>query len=120
MVRVVVLVNAVALNLYRRDNFERPALTLLLVFVMVAWTAFAIWAYSDATSPATAPPAGRPGPGGRVDGPDAGREGPDFNATVPGFWVAGALLAWAIRWRWIGGLIAGAPCPWSTWPSATR
>jgi signal transduction histidine kinase len=27
---------------------------------------------------------------------------------VPGFWVAGALLAWAIHWRWIGGLVAGA------------
>ena len=30
------------------------------------------------------------------------------SATLPGFWVMGALLAWAIHWRWVGGLVAGA------------
>jgi signal transduction histidine kinase len=35
-------------------------------------------------------------------------KGSGFEATVPGFWVAGALLAWAIRYRWVGGLVAGA------------
>ena len=35
-------------------------------------------------------------------------KGAGFEATVPGFWVAGALLAWAIRYRWVGGLVAGA------------
>ena len=34
-------------------------------------------------------------------------KGEHFNATVPGFWVAGALLAWAVHWRWQGGLAAG-------------
>ncbi len=29
-----------------------------------------------------------------------------FNATIPGFWVMGALLAWAVRWGWRGGLVA--------------
>ena len=33
-------------------------------------------------------------------------KGPDFNATVAGFWVMGAMFAWAIRWRWAGGLAA--------------
>ena len=30
-----------------------------------------------------------------------------MQATVPGFWVMGALFAWAIHWRWLGGLVAG-------------
>ena len=34
-------------------------------------------------------------------------KGDSFNATLPGFWIAGALLAWAIHWRWQGGLVAG-------------
>ena len=105
---MVVTVNAVALNLYRRDNFERPGLALVLVVVMVAWTAFAIWAYADA--------ARRRPPLLLADLALALAlmaltpvvKGADFNATVPGFWVAGALLAWAIHWRWIGGLVAGA------------
>ena len=34
-------------------------------------------------------------------------KGADFSASLPGFWVMGALLAWSIHYRWIGGLIAG-------------
>ena len=34
-------------------------------------------------------------------------KGPAMQATVPGFWVMGALLAWALHWRWLGGLVAG-------------
>ena len=29
-----------------------------------------------------------------------------FNATIPGFWIMGALLAWAVRYGWRGGLVA--------------
>src|SRR3546814_7303217 len=29
-----------------------------------------------------------------------------FNASIPGFWIAGALLAWAVHWRMLGGLVA--------------
>jgi signal transduction histidine kinase len=103
---VVVLVNAVALNVYRADNFGRPALGVAAVGLMIGWTAFATWAYADA---------------GRrgmllltadlaiavlllLSSPVA--KGTWFNASVPGFWVMGALLAWAIRFKW-GGLIAG-------------
>ncbi len=106
MLRVVVLVNAVALNVYRADNFGRPALGVAAVAVMVGWTAFATWAYADA---------GRRGP--LLLGTDLAvavlmlasspvAKGEWFNASVPGFWVMGALLAWAIRFKW-GGLIAG-------------
>src|SRR3712207_8134726 len=34
-------------------------------------------------------------------------KGPEMNATIPGFWIIGALMAWAIAWRWQGGLVAG-------------
>ncbi|HET9422325.1 MAG TPA: DUF5931 domain-containing protein, partial [Nocardioides sp.] len=35
-------------------------------------------------------------------------KGEDFRATIPGFWVMAALLAWAIHYHWRGGLFAGA------------
>ncbi len=74
---------------------------------MVAWTAFATWAYAD--------------PGRRgvlllvadlavtlaLLGLTPVVKGPWFNATVPGFWVMAALLAWAVRFRAPGGLVAG-------------
>ena len=33
-------------------------------------------------------------------------KGEGLNATLPGFWVMGVVLAWAILWRWPGGLAA--------------
>jgi hypothetical protein len=50
ILRVVLLVNAVALNLYRADNFARPAAGVAAVAVMVGWTGFATWALSRARS----------------------------------------------------------------------
>ena len=32
----------------------------------------------------------------------------EFNATIPGFWIAGTMLAWAVRWHTRGGLAASA------------
>jgi signal transduction histidine kinase len=75
---------------------------------MALWTGVAIWAYAD--------PARRTV---LLLGADLAIalaamlvspvvKGADLNATIPGFWVTGALLAWAIQWRWQGGLAAGA------------
>ena len=111
MVRLVVLGNTIALNLWGRGNFEMPGVTVVLTVVMVAWTAFAIWAYEDARrrrpplliadlAIALALMAATPWV-----------KGDSFNATVPGFWVAGALFAWSIHWRWPGGLSRRRPCP---------
>ena len=104
---MVVLVNAIGLNLYRADNFRHPGAGAVVLAVMTAWTAFAIWAYSDhrrrvpallvadlAVAMATI-----------VASPLI--KGEEFRATIGGFWVMGALLAWAIHWRWLGGLVAG-------------
>lgn len=107
MLRLVVLANAVGLNLYRAASFERPGVAVALVVGMAAWTAVAIWAYAD--------PARRTAPLLVLDLAVALAavlvtpvvKGPGFNATLPGFWVMGALLAWAITWHWVGGLVAG-------------
>ncbi len=106
MLRVVLLLNAVGLNLYRAENFQRPVAGLLVVLVMVAWTAFTVWAYAD--------PARRTLPvlvldllvalGALAVTPLV--KGDGFSASVPGFWVMAALLAWAIHLRWRGGLVA--------------
>jgi len=108
VLRVIVLVNAVALNLYRADNFRHPAAGAACVVLMVVWTAVAIWAY--------AAPARRTAVLLAADLTIAVAlvlvsplvKGPGMQATVPGFWVMGALLAWALHWRWAGGLVAAA------------
>lgn len=107
VLRVVLLANAVALNVFRRDNFEHPAWGAVAVLVMAAWTGVVLWAYrvhrrrtalllvadlavgvlSILVSPAI--------------------KGESMRATIPGFWVAGALFALALRWGWRGGLLAG-------------
>ncbi len=75
---------------------------------MVAWTGFAIWTCARAERRTTlffvvdlAWAAGTIAATSLV-------KGPDFNATIPGFWVMGALLAWAVHWHWKGGLAAAA------------
>jgi len=107
VLRLVFLVNAVGLNVYRADNFDRPVAGWLGVALMVVWTAFAIWAYAD-------PPRRGIGLLGADLAVAVGLivlspvvKGDGFEATVPGFWVAGALLAWAVRYHWVGGLAAG-------------
>lgn len=107
VLRVVVLINALGLTIYRAANFDPPAAALVCALVMVGWTAFALWAY--------AAPARRTAV---LVGADLAIalglllvtplvKGPGFQASVPGFWVSGALLACAIHYRWIGGLLAG-------------
>ncbi len=104
--RWVVLANAVALNVYRYDNFERPLLGMGLVALLVVWTLLAGHWYADH--------ARRGWPllvadlavavGAMAATPLV--KGADFNASVPGFWVMAALLAWVAHLRWQGGLVA--------------
>ena len=107
MLRVVVLVNAVGLNLYRADNFGHPRAGAAVVAAMAAWTFFAIWAYSDHRRrvPALLVADLAVALAAILASPLV--KGEEFRATIPGFWVMGALLAWAIHWRWLGGLVAG-------------
>ena len=45
ILRVVVLLNAIGLNLYRADNFAHPAAGVAVVVILTGWTGFAMWAY---------------------------------------------------------------------------
>ncbi|RHW26966.1 histidine kinase [Nocardioides immobilis] len=105
VLRVVVLVNAVVLAAYR-NNFEHPVAGWLCVAVMVVWTVHATVTYAKPIRRTV-----------RLMVADLGIavgllvatpfvKGEWFNATIPGFWIMGALLAWAIRYGWRGGLIA--------------
>ena len=107
ILRVILLLNAIALNIYRSDNFRYPVAGVVVVAGMTVWTGFTVWAYAD--------PARRTAVLLLADLAVALAailvspivKGPEMNATIPGFWVMGALIAWAIQWRWQGGLIAG-------------
>lgn len=107
VLRAIVLVNAAGLTIYRLDNFDSRTGAWVCLAVMVAWTAFALWAYAD--------PRRREAPLLVADLAVAlvllvatpVVKGDDFNASVPGFWVMGALFAWAIHFRRTGGLFAG-------------
>ncbi|MEZ5092325.1 MacS family sensor histidine kinase [Nocardioides sp.] len=108
VLRWVVLVNAVGLNLWRHDNFVHPWAGIVVVLVLVAWTAYATWAYRDAARRTTWLLAAdlAIAVGAILVSPVV--KGEQLRATIPGFWVMGALLAWAVHYRWRGGLFAGA------------
>lgn len=108
VLRVVVLVNALAVNIYRWDAVQHPVGGVLALALMAAWTLVASWVFSERR--------GR-GPGlllldlavaaGLILA-SPWLKGDGLSATVPGFWVIGALLAWAVHYHWWGGLLAGA------------
>lgn len=109
VLRIVVLLNATGLNIYRHRNFEHPAWGVVAVLVMVGWTAYVHWAYLEAARRTSwllasdlAVAAGLILVSPLVKGSEA------LRATIPGYWVMAALLAWAIHWRWRGGLLAAA------------
>jgi signal transduction histidine kinase len=106
VLRFVVLVNAVALYAWRADGYDHSVLGSVVMGLLVVWTVVAVWAYA---APARRTPlllvadlvvavvAITLTPYVKGEG---------FNATLPGFWVMGVVLAWAIVWRWQGGLVA--------------
>jgi signal transduction histidine kinase len=105
VLRVVVLVNAVVLIAYR-DNYDHPVAGWFCVALMIGWTIYAIVTYAKPIRRTV-----------RLMVADLGIavgllvatpfvKGEWFNATIPGFWIMGALLAWAVRYGWRGGLVA--------------
>ncbi len=107
VLRFVVLLNALGIYVWRYDRYDHPAVGWLVMAVLVGWTAFVLWAY--------AAPARRRAPLLVADllvavaaiGISPYVKGEGLNATLPGFWVMGVVLGWAILWRWAGGLTAG-------------
>jgi signal transduction histidine kinase len=107
VLRFVVLLNSLGIYLWRYDKYDHPAVGALVMAGLALWTAFCVWAYA-------APRRRRPpllvadlvvALAAIAISPYVKGEG--LNATLPGFWVMGVVLAWAILWRWAGGLVAG-------------
>ncbi len=107
VLRVVILVNAVALNVYRADNFRHPIAGVVCVVAMVAWTAFAVWAYAEPLRRTAWLLAADLTVAAGLILVSPLVKGETLRATIPGFWVMGAMLAWSIRWHTRGGLAAG-------------
>ena len=114
VLRVLLLVNAVGLFFYRGlnarrgpwSNTDHVTAALLVLAAVAVWTGVAVWAYSR--------PERRRTPLLVLDLLVAVAailvsplvKGPSLQATLPGFWVVGAVLAWAVHWRWFGGCVA--------------
>ena len=108
VLRVVVAVYAVALNLSRWREFERPVLGWVVMGVIVVWTAAATWLYDD--------PRRRGLPLLVADVLVAAvtllstpyvqsQAMLDRHAsTMPSFWVIASVLAWAVLRGWPAGL----------------
>jgi signal transduction histidine kinase len=104
VLRVITLLNAVAINVVNRDDLVRPWAGVVVLAAMAVWSGVVSWAYTDAVR--------RSVPLLVADGAVALAalaltplaKGAEFDGTVPGFWVMSALLAWAVRFRLWGGL----------------
>ena len=107
VLRVVVLLNTIGMSLFRADSFERPVAGAVCIGVMALWTAFATWAYAAPRRRVTALLAADLGLALALILATPWVKGDDVSTSLPGFWVIGALVAWAIHYRTVGGLVAG-------------
>ncbi|MBZ5737903.1 MacS family sensor histidine kinase [Nocardioides mangrovi] len=107
VLRAIVLVNAVVLNIVRADEFTRPAAGAACVGVMVGWSAIATWAYGDRSRRGLPLLVADLAVAVGLLAVTPLVKGADDSSSVPGFWVMGALFAWAIQYRLLGGLVAG-------------
>ncbi|WP_028655236.1 MacS family sensor histidine kinase [Nocardioides sp. J54] len=107
VLRVVVLGYALAINAYR-NNFDHPALAWACVGLMVVATAVFIPVYAapERRGPALLGIDLALAVGLLLATPVV--KGPWFSATIPSYFVVGAMLAWAARWGWRGGTVAAA------------
>ena len=105
VLRVVLLVNAVALNIYR-GGFSHPVGGACVLAGMAVWTFVVNWAYHAYSRRTTAWVVADLVVALAALGLTAVVKEPGYHSTVPGFWVMAAMFAWAIHWRVIGGLVA--------------
>lgn len=107
MLRIVVTLNMLGLTLWRWQNFDRPGATLAVLAGLVVWTVVVLAACRVPSRRTTGLMLADLAVAAAAMASTPWLKGEEFRATVPGFWVMGALLAWAIHWRWRGGLVAG-------------
>jgi signal transduction histidine kinase len=105
VLRFLLVANTLVLNIHR-GGFSRPTLAAVVLLGLVVWTVVISWLYYHyerrttfwlvadlavaLAAIAVTPVVKEPG----------------YQSTLPGFWVMGAMFAWAIHWRFYGGLAA--------------
>jgi len=106
VLRFAVLANAVAIYVVRSSGYDHPRVGAGAMVLLALWTVFVVWAYA-------APRRRTPWLLGAdllvavvAIGLTPYVKGEGMQATLPGFWVMGVVLAWAILWGWAGGLVA--------------
>jgi signal transduction histidine kinase len=104
VLRFVLVANAVGLNIYR-DGFEHPVGGGVLLAAMVAWSALISWVYHAYRRRKTFWMVADMAVAVAAVALTPAVKDPGFHATVPGFWIIGALFAWAIHWRFYGGVV---------------
>lgn len=107
VLRLVLLANAVGLNIYRAHDVVHPVAATGCVLAMIAWTGYAAWAYPEPRRRTPLLLTADLGVALALLVATPAVKGADFDATIPGLWIAGAMLAWAIHFRLRGGLVAG-------------
>jgi signal transduction histidine kinase len=105
VLRFVLVANAVGLNIHR-GGFRHPVAGGLLLALLVAWTCVVAWVYHSLRRRTTFWVVADLVVALAALGLTGVVKEPGFHATVPGFWIMGALFAWAIHWRFYGGLAA--------------
>lgn len=106
VLRVVLVANTVGLTVYR-GGFAHPVGGALLVGALVVWTFLISWIYRSYDRRTTGWLVADLAVALAAIALTSAVKEPGFHSTVPGFWIMGALFAWAIHWRLYGGLVAG-------------
>ncbi len=106
VLRFVVLANALALYVLRSGTYDHPRVGWVVVAVLAGWTAFAVWAYGRRSWRRAPLLLADLAVGLAAIALTPYVKGDGSTATLPGFWVMGVVLAWAVVWRAPGGLAA--------------
>lgn len=112
VLRVVLLANTLATFFLHWSTYARPVAGVFVMVVLVVWTALVTRAY-DARRSFLLVLDVAIAVGAILLTPWV--KGGVVTTTLPGFWVAAAVLACAIHWRWAGGLAAALLVSLADW-----
>ena len=115
VLRVVLLLNTIAIYFYRWEGYAHPWVGVVVMGGLVSWTGVVSWGYDDAARRGTLLLVFDVAVAVLAILLTPWVKGSVVNATLPGFWVAAAVLACAIHWRWVGGLAAAALVALADW-----
>ena len=106
VLRVLVLLNAVVIYARHGGGYDHPATGWVVLAAMTVWTGVVVGAFARPAWRRTWLLLADLAVAVVTILVSAYVKGPGLDATVPGFWVMGVVLAWAVLRRWPGGLLA--------------